>query len=297
MATTPRSYAAGSFSLVLDGKPCGFLKSAEGGGAVADVVVEKPGTSGASRKHLGGVRYEDLALRVGLGGAAALYDWIAATWQGKPLRHDGSVLSLDRTGKVVRERAFSAALVTSVTVPKLDGASKDPAFLTVRLAPERVQRKDGGAKAQAPAAKAQKQWVASNFRLELGTLDCSKVASIESFTVKQTVLVDDGEIRRRTRGQTALEFPNLRVALAAVGAKTWFDWHEDFVVQGNNGQDRELAGAIVLLAPDRKAELARIELQQVGISALREPAPSAADQVARVVAELYCEGMTLSVKP
>jgi hypothetical protein len=87
------------------------------------------------------------------------------------------------------------------------------------------------------------------------------------------------------------------VSLAAASATTWFDGHEDFVVQGTTVRTAELAGAIVLLAPDRKAELARIELHQVGISALREPAPAQPTRSRGWVAELYCEGMTLSVKP
>ena len=35
-----RSYVAGNFQLVLDGVKCGFLKSVDGGAAVAEVISE-----------------------------------------------------------------------------------------------------------------------------------------------------------------------------------------------------------------------------------------------------------------
>ncbi len=40
-----RTHTASSFSLELDGGPCGFVRSVEGGGVTADVVVEQQGTT------------------------------------------------------------------------------------------------------------------------------------------------------------------------------------------------------------------------------------------------------------
>jgi hypothetical protein len=48
-----RSYVAGNFQLVLDGVKCGFLKSVDGGAAVAEVISESVGSSCFAKKHLG----------------------------------------------------------------------------------------------------------------------------------------------------------------------------------------------------------------------------------------------------
>ena len=86
------------------------------------------------------------------------------------------------------------------------------------------------------------------------------------------------------------------MTFSAADLPKWSAWFDEFVVKGSNDDQHELSGAIVLLAPDRKQELARVELQQVGIFALRrDSAEAGRDQVARVVAELYCERMALKI--
>ena len=144
---------------------------------------------------------------------------------------------------------------------------------------------------------AQKQFVASNFRLEIDGLDCTKVSKIDSFTVKQSVQTDDiGDKRDYQKEPGKLEFPNLRITIAEAAAKTWIEWHEDFVIKGNCGDDQEKSGAIVFLSPNRQKELGRIVLHHLGIFALRrQPATAGAETIARVVAELYCERMELQI--
>jgi hypothetical protein len=86
-------------------------------------------------------------------------------------------------------------------------------------------------------------------------------------------------------------FPNLRVTFGQASLQTWSDWFDDFVVKGDNGDDKEKNGAIVFLDPTLKQELGRIELKNVGIFALRRQ-PST-EQVPRATAELYVESMEL----
>ena len=87
-----------------------------------------------------------------------------------------------------------------------------------------------------------------------------------------------------------VEFPNLRVTLTQATAQTWYEWHQEFVVEQNNGDEFERAGRLRFLAVDLKTELTRIELFQLGIVNVA-PAP---DQPGRITAELYCEQMTLA---
>jgi phage tail-like protein len=283
MGNIPRSYAASRFFLTLDGVECGFLQSAEGGDAVGEVVTVPGGAGAFADKRIGAVRYEDLALQVGMSMTTDLYDWINASWQLEPKPKNGTVAAADVNGSVQQERTFQGALVSDVGLPALDGASKEAAFLTVKLRPEQVADAKAGGRLQTRGAAKQKQWVASNFRLEIDGLDCKRVAKIDAFTVRQST-------------PDTVEFPNLTIALSAASAESWQDWHDDFLVKGNNGPDQERSGSITFLAPDLTTELARVELAGLGLVALRRPAAgAAADQIARVVAELYCERMSLKV--
>ena len=297
MGNIPGRLAAGSYFLTLDGAPSGYVRSAEGGNAVGEVVAVPGGPGQFVSKHLGGIHYEDLALRVGLSMSKDLYDWIGASWQLKPTRHNGSVTAVGADGKPREGRTFRDALISETTFPALDGASKEPAFLTVRLMPEEVGFEKAGSAKVPTKPKAQKQIMAANFRFELGELPCSRVSKIDSFSVKQTISATTVGRRRIVQKEpTGIEFPNLRVTFSAADLPKWSAWFDEFVVKGSNDDQHELSGAIVLLAPDRKQELARVELQQVGIFALRrDSAEAGRDQVARVVAELYCERMALKI--
>jgi phage tail-like protein len=130
-----RAFSAGRFLLELDGIPCGFLHSVEGGAIRADVVAV-PGQSYFDEKHLGQLRYEDFVVRLDLSLEKAVYDWITDTWNGKWRRRDGSIVAVDVQLKAVSEHQFFQALLTEVTVPAMDAASKDPAYLTMKFAPE-----------------------------------------------------------------------------------------------------------------------------------------------------------------
>jgi phage tail-like protein len=176
-----RAFAAGRFSLQLDGVDCGFVQAVSGGAVTADVVTVLAQGSGFAEKHLGQVRYEEIALQLDLSCDARVYDWIAASLTRQFLRKDGSIVATDAAGKAVSEQAFSDGLVTEVTVLRLDGASKEPCYLTVEVAPETTQLKKGSGKAVKPiAVKKKQQWLASNFKLEIDGLETKGVSSSRS---------------------------------------------------------------------------------------------------------------------
>ena len=297
-AATMRGYTAGNFGLTLEGVQIAALKSAEGGFASSDVVVEKPGPGNISAKHLGGVRYDAITVTTSLD-SKPLNDWISASWKGNGLRKNGSVATMDYDYKIVENLEFFNALITETTFPALDAASKDAAQIIVKLGPEYTRLQPGsGAKGQAPDAKTQKRWMPANFRFEMAGLDGSKVNKINSLTVRQTTAENPvGELRDYQKEPGKIEFPNLKVTLAAASAQSWIDWHQDFVVKGNNGQDKERAGAIVYLDLSRQTELGRINLSDCGIFGLTpEKVEAGSENIRRMIADLYCERMELVVK-
>jgi phage tail-like protein len=293
-----RGYTSARYALELDGVVAGWLQTAEGGDATADVVQEKLGPDRVVRKHLGAVRYEEITVTCGTGMSKAFYDWIANTLTGKYARKNGAVIATDLNGKPVARLEFFNGLIESIGFPALDGASKNTAFLTIKIAPEytRTSKASGKAVAQ-PAPAVQKGWIASNFRLTIPGLDCSKVSRIEAVTVKQELADDEiGETRDYQREPGALEIPNLAVTLAEATAQTWRDWFEDFVIRGNSGADREKTGQVDFLSHDLKTVLFAVTFNGLGIFKLARVASSAnAEVIARLKAELYCEEVRLTV--
>ena len=291
-----RASAAGRAALEIEGVVCGFVQSAAGGAITADVLT-LPGQGAFAEKQLGRVRYEELELELDLSLDELVYDWIAASWKGSYSRRDGSIAATDAAGKAVSEREFFRGLVTEVTVPTLDAASKDRVFLTVKVGPEYTRFKKGSGKSVKSTAGRQKEWQGSNFKLEIDGLDSTRVSKVEAFTVKQTLVHDDiGEKRDLVAGPGGLDFPNLRVALAASGADTWTAWFDDFVVKGNNDATKERDGKLTFLAADRSTRLGEVSFFNLGIFRLEaERQQAGVDAVARLVADLYCERMEIAV--
>ena len=281
--------------LTLDGVKCGPVRSADGGFARADVVVSKPASGGFASKHLSTVRYEPFVVAVGFSNAAPVYDWVADTWKNKFARKSGSVVVTDYKLEAKREREFLNALLTETSLPTLDAASKEQGFLTLKFSAELVKEKAASGKQDAAAAKA-KQWLRSNFRLQIDGLDCTKVTKIESVSVKLgPSSIQSARPRMSETLPTVLEFPNLKITLSEVSAKTWFDWLDDFVIKGKNDESSERSGTIQLLAADAKTELARIKLFGLGIYGIA--LAQGRDKAKGVTAELYCRRMELVVKP
>jgi hypothetical protein len=192
-----------------------------------------------------------------------------------------------------------SALLTEVTVPKMDAAAKEPAYLTVKLAPELVRVKKGDGKATGELGKnEQKQFLPSNFRVTIDGLDCTKIVSVDALTVKQATVADDiGDARDHELERGNIEFPNLKIALAASAAESWRTWFADFVINGDNGEENEKSGKIELLSPNRQTVLATITLLNLGIYRLDDDWTGAesADKVRRVRADLYCERMQFGI--
>ena len=294
-----RSYVGGNFLFNLNGVKCGFVRSVEGGddlgrgdrgGAQGNSLREEAHRPAEVRGHHADVGF-DLD--------ESLYEWIAASWKMNYSRKDGSIIAVDATMQAKSEREFFHALITEIGIPALDASSKEPAYLTVKFSPEYTKTGKASGKVAAAKPAAQKQFLPSNFRLELDGLDCDQGQQDRLVHREADSPEDDiGDLRDVQKEPGNVEFPNLRVTIAEADAATWHEWHEDFVVKGNNDDAHEKSGTIVFLTPNRKDELARINLFNVGIFALRRPpATAAAEKVARVVAELYCERMELQRRP
>lgn len=287
-----RSYVAGNFMFELQGVKCGFIKSVEGGAISAEVINESVGPDYFVKKHIGQPKYEDFTMQIGFSMTKAVYEWIQASWKQNYMRKDGAIIAADFNLNAKSQRDFFHALITETTVPACDGSSKDPAYMTLKFAPEYTRVTKASGKASGEFGKyEQKLWLPQNFRLAIDGLDCTRVNKIDAWTVKQTAVTDDiGDARDYAKEPGKLEFPNLKISVAEVTSETWRAWHEDFVIKGNNGEDKEKGGTLEFLSPNRQDVLLTIKFFNIGIfKCTNDKAEANADTVKRVSAEVYFE--------
>jgi DNA mismatch repair ATPase MutL len=274
MADT-RSYSAGLFLLSLDGEAA-VLKGVDVGTIKGEVVI----------------------IKIGMSMGKGVYEWIKASLDETHLRKNGYVVATDYNYKAKSYHHFRDALITEITIPALDGSSKDTSFFTIKFAPEEITYQAGDdADIKGVVNTKQKKWLTSNFRLRLGDLPCGRVSKIDSFTIKQSTTQDHvGEQRISTKEPTKLEFPNLKVTFSASDMKPWATFFDDFVIKGNNGRDAELSGTIEFLDPSLNEVLGSVNLFQVGIISLAEDKGEAnKDSIKRWTAEFYVERMMLNL--
>jgi hypothetical protein len=296
-AAEPRAYSASHFALELDGSPAALLRGVDGGAVYADVIDEPRGPGRFAGKTIGTPRYEDFELAAPLA-PGPLMAWIAAAWRLEHQRRNGSLLEANLDATIVGRRDFLDALVSEVSVPTLDAASKDPGLLSVKLRPELIRSAKPSGKLPTAVSGKAPSWLTGNFRLELDGVDCTKVVKIDGFTVKQSFVSDStGSSREPAKIPGSLAFPNLKVSIGEPHAAGFADWFDKFVVRGNSTEADEKRGAIVFLATDRATELGRINLHNVGIYKLApESVESGTESIRRMAAHLYVERMELLVK-
>jgi hypothetical protein len=169
--------------------------------------------------------------------------------------------------------------------------------MTVKIDPERlVYEKRNGEKLKGEIGAKTKKWLCSNWRFQLeGPVrdSCDRVAKVDSFTWKQSVIKDEvGAFRIPTKHPAKVEVPNLKVTVSMSSIEAWRQWHQSFVIDGKCSEADEVSGSITFLGPDLKEELATINLDNVGIISLQQSKQEAnKEEVARFEVELYVERM------
>ena len=111
--------------LELDGGAAQRLSSAEGGFATADVIVEKLGSDHIQHKHLGAIKYEPITVTSGVVTSKDLYDWLEGTLSQAYALKNGSIIAVDADGKDLSRLEFHQALISEISFPALDAASKE----------------------------------------------------------------------------------------------------------------------------------------------------------------------------
>ncbi len=302
-ARRERGSTGDKHALELDGVVVGWLESVEGGDATADVVTERVGPDHVQRKHLAGVKYEDVTVTCGAGMSSAFYQWVRDSLDRRYTRRNGAIRTADTRSRELSRLNFTNALISEVGFPALDAASKDALTMTIKFAPEytRIVRPErGGLIKPGPGKGAQKKWLPANFRIRIDGLEeaCARVSQIEALVIKQKVTERAiGDVRDYQKEPATVEIPNLVITLPESHAKPVYDWHEDFVIRGNNSDDKEKGGTLEYLAPNLTDALFTLTFKGLGIFRLTPvKVESGREQIRRVKAEMYCEEMKFDYK-
>jgi tail tube protein gp19 len=293
-----RAYTPGHVALELDGAQASWVVSAQGGEAAADVVEETPAPSPIARRHIGPVRYSDVELECGAGMSPQFYDWISETLSGNFARKNCAIVVTDYNSRELSRLTLSNALIAEVGFPALDGASKDPATMMVKLAPQATAYEAGSGTLGIPLVKEQKRWLPSNFRLRIGGLDCTQVRKIEPLVVTATMVDSSiGESRAYASEPARLRFSDLVITLAqGSAAQGFYEWAKQFILSGLSTPAYERSGTLEFMAPDLQEALFTLSFSGLGIHRLatgRVESGSAA--IASVTAYMYYQQVRFAV--
>lgn len=273
MANEP-TYTAGRFALEINGANAGLLENFSG------IVTNDPGPD-----KVANIKWTPGKATLGIGMGKELYEWIKAAFEETAVPRSGSLTSADVDYKATSVQTFQNALLTSVTVPKLDGSSKDSGYFDIEFEAEQVRSSTGGGEdIRSNVGVKQKPWLSSNFRVEMGGLPCNRVELVDSFTI--------GITREPTKHAAKVTVPDIKFSISMADYQPWADAVKKWVVDGQHLKEHEMQGSIVFLNPDMKTEIGRITLRNSGFKKFSKGDLEAnSEKIARFNVELYVEHM------
>jgi len=296
MPIVQNSHAGAHYALDIDGLPVESLKTISGLDVQADIATEPPGPDLAPRKHVAGISWSPGRASIGMGMGQSMYAWMKDAFAQGASRADGTLATADVNFRQRSLLSFEDALLTAITVPRLDAASKESGAFDIEFAPARVRlaKGDGSDIRHAPGGK-QQPWVCSNFRFALGTLPCARVASIESFTWRCAAAPDAmGVVSPPAQHPLAAVVPDLRISISLADYDAWSNAARAWFIDGRHLEGDEMDGVITLLTPDLQTPLGEIALGNVGFKRFSQlPAADGSDALYRFTVDLYVERMSL----
>lgn len=293
-----RTYTGGRFALDINGDNAGYLKKFSGLAMEADIVSNDLGPDNVQKKHVSNIKWTPGKATVGIGMGKELYDWIKAAFDKGYVTKSGALTAADFNYKAMSVQTFQNGLITSLTVPKLDGSSKDAAYFDVEFEAEQVRwSKGGGEDIRGKVGPKQKAWLCSNFRVEMGGLPCSRIASVDSFTWKCAVASDQiGIFREPTKHPAKVTVPDVKLSISMADYQAWADAAKKWFVDGQHLEENEMQGRIVFLNPNMKDEIGEIELQNCGFKKFsKDDLEANSEKIARFNVELYVEKMSFKL--
>lgn len=298
MALDSRSYRAGAFAITIGGSAPGYVRKVDMGKLSNEIITENLGGTIRQKKHAGKMKHDPITLEVGIGMGKELYTWIKNSFDNKHTRMDGEVLIADHDYKVMRRMEFVNALVSEVGVPAMDAAGKEALYFTVKLQPETVRFADGGGNIGAvKIGENQKKWVSNNFRFDAAGMDTKHLKKVDALKWTQKIQEHAvGEFIESQYEATAAECGDLKLTMATISYKPWYDKAKAWFFEGKKTEGDELAMGLDILAQDAKEVIGRIGFENCGMKEFVFAAlEAAADKISTFDVSLYTEKYTFDI--
>src|ERR1041384_3942030 len=271
-------------SLRISGTPVASVDSFLGGEPFCEVIPEPGGLLPYAKKHLGPLQFAAIEAKVSMDAHPLMHRWIRDAWFGNPERDRIAIDSTDSDGQNPRTMELTRARIREVELPALDSASLDRHHLTLRIAPRGV--KEIRNQPIPKSDRIERDFLGRNFLVTIDGIDCTGVVAVDACKI-HTQFPEAGGGKRGT-----LIFPDIILHVDQNKAEVFYDWFHDFVIMGNNDDDKERDGEIRYLEPMMTEPLAILQIKHMGIHRIALEAPkSTGPRTVKVF--LYCERMEL----
>ncbi|HYJ90392.1 MAG TPA: phage tail protein [Pyrinomonadaceae bacterium] len=285
-----------NYLLELDGRPAGRLSGVSTMALKAKVDLQTTGADSFASKKLTAPAWDDISFTCGAGMARAFYDWLKETFNHSFTKKNGAIVAIDAKRKEVLRIDFTNALIKSIVLPKLDHASKENAFITVKFQPESatISRSGKDANLGSYGSAHAKPWSIANFALSISGLEkeAADVTKIEPLGMGQQV-IEDSTAGSRAPQLTpgSADYPNLAFTLSASMAQSFFDWFETSVTKGSAGIEK--TGTLEYRGSDTKTVYFSLQFSGLGMSQ-GEISKSAGKSPQPVVISMYYDSVQFS---
>jgi hypothetical protein len=297
MAANNRSYTAGKFAFELDGTRVGFLQSFDGGNMTAEVSEHKMGPTNYVKKGVTICKWTPLKCRTGIGMSKGMFTWMQSSFDMAHQAKSGAVIVADFDYKAQRRMDILGMLLTKVTMPTLDGSSKETGYFDLEIQPEDCKWvKEGGGDVRGLVGPKQKGWHCANFKLDIGGLPCTRAAKIEGISWEcKTVQDNVGEKRINTIHPVATTVTDWTVHISMADLEPWQAKAKQWFVDGKCLEGDEFTASITLLGPDMQKDFGRLDLLNVGMKEFNAHGALKAQEegIARFTIKFYTEQIKL----
>jgi hypothetical protein len=299
-AVADRTYATNHFGLELDGQPAGILTGFEGGVPYGEVVELASGPDRIVRKQIAALRYEDITITAPFDMEKNFFQWIQDTIAGKTQGRNGAIVTYDYQSKALARMEFSGALISEITLPKMDmAAARTPVFITVKIRPQFTRYVAPQAAKNTASPKARTVLLSSNFRLRIDGLEqaTTYTSSVDAVTVKVDIAQNTvGDARAVAAVPGRIRVSN--VAATTRNVKPLYDWLDIFLLRGTRNAVKNgtleyvdaKTGKPVLTAAFRNLGVVKIVPVAAGGATAAKSANPAGGEVRT---EMYCEEISI----
>jgi hypothetical protein len=226
-----------------------------------------------------------------------MWEWIKASMDKGFVQKNIEIQACNFNHQVESVRALNDCYIEEISLPALDGSSKDAAYLSVKVVPTTIRFEKGtGAEIKGDENLKSKDFLCSNFKISIGDLPCDRIAKCGAIKWSQKIVKDEvGAFREPMREPAALEVGDIELDISQADIEAWQAWHKSFVIDGCCSDGDELSGSITLLGPDMTTELLTIDLLHLGITELAGADVEASkEEIARFKVKMYCEEIRIS---